>query len=222
MFITYYFFLYLIQNIFFRENFKTQRQRLHYVSNSKLSSTNYISSYRLTHTRVINNFHLKCNYLHNLGPGPQPELHPRSLHSSVTLLKEDTRSEKTAKAIKEVTVDKTKSETTPKPASTSSSAVAKEEVKPKGYLAGMMLKVRVLNAEMKQVGYFKYVWDATKHLVRHYFDGFRLILKNTRYCFPLLWKLLTQGRSSLKRREYTFVSSCKLCISLFSSLYPKL
>jgi hypothetical protein len=52
-------------------------------------------------------------------------------------------------------------------------------------------------------GILRNMWEELKF----YKDGFKLFWKDLRICIPLSFKYLTEGRSSLTRREYRLVST---------------
>lgn len=119
----------------------------------------------------------------------------RYFHSSVCLWKEDSLVEKSVKALKEEREEKKLTE-----------AEKAAALKEKSFFQIRKEKWSATLAEMRKTGYLKYFWNAFKHFILHYKDGFVLFWKNFKYCVPLLLKYLRQGRSSLKRREYKMVS----------------
>ncbi|XP_052773481.1 mitochondrial proton/calcium exchanger protein-like [Mya arenaria] len=171
----------------------------------------YLKPFTYTQTSNRTNNHISKFSSTIFGPLTSPViteyLSTRSLHSSVFLLKEDTRVEKSVKIIKEkVEEDKNVSSNKTLTQGTKSVQKSNETTQKKGFLAVKLEKWKALLAEMKKVGYFHYMWTGLKHFVRHYWDGFRLIWKNSKYCMPLLFRYLREGRSSLKRREYKMLT----------------
>lgn len=140
----------------------------------------------------------------------------RSFHSAVICYKEETVVEKSLKNLKN---------TSPLP------SAVKEAVKPvlpvvkPGRLKVMVIKMSekwqkfvAFYKEHGIKGILKHMWEEMKF----YKDGFKLFWKDLRICIPLSYKYLTQGRSSLTRREYRLLKQTLIDLLLMIPIIPTL
>ena len=133
--------------------------------------------------------------------------HSRWYHVTSCKLKDESKVEKSVKALKTKTSEKEKTSSSDDISENADLGSLKEVQEEAAQAKDVSMQEKEsTSVATKEVGFVRRIYESVKGFIKHYINGFKLIMLDAKICLPLLFKYIRQGRSSLKRREHKQVS----------------